>query len=245
MLIVNADDYGYDEPTSAAILECFAAGRLTSATLMVHMADSERAAGVAAEAGLPLGLHVNLTEAITDPGAPAEVRERQQDVARRLRRPGASRFYDPFARAAVTDAVADQLGEFRRLTGGEPTHADGHLHVQEWPNVIVSPALREVARLRPTYTFDPGEKGRVNRALRAGLNRLIRRRFTAPRWFFDVRDLHPALGGRDGRAKLARARADAVEVMTHPGWADEREFLMSPEWRALIDGHTLGTYADL
>jgi predicted glycoside hydrolase/deacetylase ChbG (UPF0249 family) len=51
--IVNADDLGLDRESTDAILECFAATRLTSATSMVWMVESERAAAAARAARLP------------------------------------------------------------------------------------------------------------------------------------------------------------------------------------------------
>ena len=36
-----------------------------------------------------------------------------------------------------------------------------------------------------------------------------------------------------------------VEVMVHPGWEDERAYLLSAGWKRLIEGHRLGSYADL
>ena len=47
ILIVNADDYGWNRPTTEATLEAFRAGRITSATALMFMDDSERAAELA------------------------------------------------------------------------------------------------------------------------------------------------------------------------------------------------------
>jgi hypothetical protein len=73
----------------------------------------------------------------------------------------------------------------------------------------------------------------------------MRTRFRAPRWFFDIRDLHPALGGGELERRLDLANGDAVEVMTHPGWADERALLLGEGWAAVLRGRPLGSYADL
>src|SRR3954447_22455684 len=121
MLIVNADDWGYDVPTTDATLACFEAGTITSATGMVWMADSERAAAIAVERDLPIGLHINLDEPFTAPDVPTEVREVQARVVRRFARFRLKRWvYDPAARADIDLCIADQLDRFRQLYGRQP-----------------------------------------------------------------------------------------------------------------------------
>ena len=44
LLIVNADDWGLDEGTNAAIVRCLQAGVVTSVSAMVFMRGSEAAA---------------------------------------------------------------------------------------------------------------------------------------------------------------------------------------------------------
>ena len=75
LLIVNADDWGYDRATTDAIERAFEAGRITSATGMVHMADSARAAELANRLGRAIGLHINLTQPFSDPDTPERVRQ--------------------------------------------------------------------------------------------------------------------------------------------------------------------------
>ena len=53
-LIVNADDFGRDTEATDHTIRAFRAGRVTSATAMVHMEDSERGASFAIEAAFPL-----------------------------------------------------------------------------------------------------------------------------------------------------------------------------------------------
>ena len=47
MLIINADDFGRSVAETNAALQCYTAGRITSVSAMVFMADSERAAELA------------------------------------------------------------------------------------------------------------------------------------------------------------------------------------------------------
>ena len=65
MLIINADDLGRSRAETDAALRCYKAGRITSVSAMVFMSDSERAAEVARENELDVGLHLNFGEPFT------------------------------------------------------------------------------------------------------------------------------------------------------------------------------------
>jgi chitin disaccharide deacetylase len=110
LLIVNADDLGYDAKSTDAVAECFARGRVSSATAMVHMSDSERAAQIAQRAGIPVGLHLNLSEPYTGSEVLDAERARQARLARRFRG-GQLRvrrwLYDPTIRRQLELCIRD------------------------------------------------------------------------------------------------------------------------------------------
>ena len=66
MLIINADDWGRSVAETDAALRCYKEGRITSVSAMVFMEDSERAAELAKENELDVGLHLNFTDKFTD-----------------------------------------------------------------------------------------------------------------------------------------------------------------------------------
>lgn len=71
LLIVNADDYGYNPNCTRAITECLRKGRITNTTLMVTMPDCEAAVAAAREGGFldRIGLHINIYggKSLTEP----------------------------------------------------------------------------------------------------------------------------------------------------------------------------------
>ncbi len=70
-LIVNADDFGFSEGVTDAIIDAHRDGIITSTTLMVNMPAAKYAADLAPSVpGLGIGVHLNLTEGA--PTAPAE-----------------------------------------------------------------------------------------------------------------------------------------------------------------------------
>jgi predicted glycoside hydrolase/deacetylase ChbG (UPF0249 family) len=245
VLIVNADDWGLRPAVTDAILECWRAEGVTSASAMVHMADSTRAFELAAEAGLPLGLHCNLTVPFTDPDVPADRRLRQERAtayfaaARRRKL-----LFDPRARGLLDACVADQLDAFAERFGRPPAHADGHQHVQICPTVLLAPSLGRLTSLRRAQSFISGRRSPFKRAYRDGVNLVVRRRFRSA-LFLSLRDLHPALGGTGLQRLPDLARRTDVELMVHPAWDDEREVLLSSAWRQTLAGLPTGSHRDL
>lgn len=253
LLVVNADDWGGSEATTEAILGTFEAGRITSTSGMVYMPDSERAAELAARVGLPVGLHLNLTEPFADPATPVEVRERQRRVAARLGgasrdgHPGTARLrkwlYDPAIKADVDKAIADQLERFEALYGGAPTHFDGHNYVDLCPNVFLSRSLPAGAAMRNSLDRYPLERSAMG-AVRALRQRLRSRRLRSTRYLLHIAQLRlDEAETPDPRLRLAR---DApVEVMGHPDDEAELAAFMSPAWERVMGEYRLGSFADL
>jgi len=245
ILIVNADDFGRDEQATDRTLAAFREGRLSSATAMVNMDDSERAAQLAREAGLPVGLHVNLTDPFTAAEVPAGARERQLLACRlfagrrfRLR----SWSYDPRVQSKVDSAVADQVERFEALFGARPDHLDGHKHVHSCPNVALAAPLKPIRCMRNGLRAWPSGRG-VAGTLRALRRVLTYRRFVTTRYFFDIDKLF-----RDRDTMAARvgvASETSVEVMVHPGFPHERESLSSRCWANALEGLRLGGFGEL
>lgn len=243
LLIVNADDLGLRHEITDAILRCWDLGAISSATAMVHMADSARAARLASARGLPTGLHLNMTTPFTDRAAPPEVAARQDLLCRHFAEPHRRWLPAPRLRGEIGLTIAEQLSEYERLFHHPPTHVDGHEHIQGCPAVFASSALSATA-MRLIHTFERGERPLPHRLARQAINAGIRGRFRTTARFWSLRDLHPDLGGRGLEERLLAVPAP-VEVMVHADWPDEHAVLTAPNWRAALASRRLGSYADL
>jgi chitin disaccharide deacetylase len=245
LLIVNADDYGHDRAATDLTIECFGRGQLSSATAMMYMPDSERAAALALEHDLPTGLHLNFTEPFADPATPSAVRERQAEACRRIGHNLRlySWIYDISVRSMVDDAIRDQAERFEMLFGRPPTHVDGHNHVQVCPNVALASTLPS-RRIRNALWAWP-ERHTVMGAMRSLRGRLVNRRLQTTRYFADITETHRP--GMDARRSplLACSRQTSVEVMAHPGFAHELEALREPTWQEALADLALGSYRDI
>jgi predicted glycoside hydrolase/deacetylase ChbG (UPF0249 family) len=243
LLIVNADDLGWNREATDLTLECFGDGLISSTTVLLHMADSRRAAELALESGIPTGLHLNLTDPLDGLEVPGPVRDRHA-AACRLFADGHLRMrswtYDPRIETVVVDAIRDQLEGFRAAFGRAPTHVDGHNHVQVCPNVVRATPLRGY-KLRNALWAWPSTRTAM------GLLRAARRRLTAfnhltPRYFFDIAELES--GGSIGE-RVDRSRSSSVEMMCHPGFGHELRTLTSAAWKDAIADLPVGSYLDL
>jgi predicted glycoside hydrolase/deacetylase ChbG (UPF0249 family) len=225
MLMVNADDCGRSAAETDAVIVCHAAGRISSTTAMVFMADSARAASSVKRLGIAVGLHLNLTQPFAAPGVPASVRRAHDAVVRFL---SSSKYavlvYQPFLRRAFRDVVNAQLEEFARLYGRQPTHIDGHQHQHLCANVLLDGLLPEGQRVRRSFSFFPGEKSAINRGYRALVDRRLARHYRVTDYFFSLKQCLQQ--GRMPRV-FDLARTQTVELMTHPLVPAEHHYLMS------------------
>src|SRR5438876_844122 len=97
MLIINADDFGRSAAETDAALKYCREGRVTSVSAMMFMKDSERAAALAKDNELNVGLHINFSEPFTGAGQPPEVAKNHERIVRYLtRNKYAQLIYNPF-----------------------------------------------------------------------------------------------------------------------------------------------------
>jgi chitin disaccharide deacetylase len=233
MLIVNADDLGRSAQETDAALAGHALGRVTSASAMVFMADSERAAAAARQAKLPVGLHLNLSEAFSGTGVSQGLRSRHDRVRAFLARSRfALIFFNPLLAADFAAVVQAQHAEFIRLYGHAPRHVDGHQHMHLSTNVLLQRLLPAGARVRRSFSFLPHQKSPLNRGYRACVDRLLARRHPLTTHFFSL--TQQLRGG--GMARVASlAEKDVVELMVHPAWLHEWEYLTSTDFQRLVE----------
>ena len=243
LLIINADDWGRDRPTTDSILECWLGGAISSVSAMVFMEDSERAAAVARERGVEAGLHLNFTEAFSGASLPPGLREHQQRVARHLlRHRFAQVVFHPGLVSSFKYVVASQLDEFGRLYGRAPARVDGHHHMHLCSNVLGQRLLPRETIVRRSFSFEPGEKSRANYIYRRAVDRVIARRHVLTDYFFSLPPMQVA--GRLPKI-FSLARDFAVEVETHPINADERRFLADGGLRSEIGDMPVATPSQL
>ena len=242
-MIINADDWGRTAAETDAALACFSKGRITSVTAMVFMADSENAARIALEHGIPVGLHLNFIEALTAPGTDTCVLIEHCKLVKCLTRTRYSILaLNPSLRRSFCSVFQHQFDEFIRLYKKPPTHFDGHQHFHLCSNMLLAAPIPRDQRIRRTFTFTIAEKGLVNWLYRRALDCWVMKRYRTTDYFF-------ALSQRMNETRLAavmKLASDAnVELMTHPIVAKERDLLLGAEFEVQLAGVARKSYADL
>jgi len=240
MIIINADDWGRSREETDAALSCHRESRITSVSAMVFMRDSERAADLAKENGVDVGLHLNLNQKY-DGGVSSSAAGSQNRIARFF---SASRYalliYHPGLKKQFRDVVRDQLEEFSRLYGKAPSHFDGHQHRHLCANMVVDKVIPPGQKVRRNFSFWPGEKSFLNRSYRSLVDRRLGRSYRLTDCFF-------SLGECLKTNRIARvvelAKVSNVELMTHPNQRDEFAWLMSDGFLNNIGNLQTGSFA--
>ena len=241
MLIINADDWGRSVAETDAALRCYKGGRITSVSAMVFMEDSERATELAKENELDVGLHLNFTDRFTANECPRTLANYHSEIVRFLRANKYSQvLYNPFLRREFVYSCEAQAGEFARLYGKPPSHIDGHHHMHLCANVLLSNVIPTGMKMRRNFSFWPGEKNFFNRTYRSLIDCWLARRYQLPEYFFD---LAQCMQGKKLDRVAALAKLSKVELMTHPIVNEEEEYLMSDEFKVILQRLEIGGYA--
>jgi predicted glycoside hydrolase/deacetylase ChbG (UPF0249 family) len=232
---------GRDRAATDACIHCYRQKRITSASIMVFMEDSERAAELAVNESMETGLHVNLVLPYDSPGISESLRKFQNSTAAFFRwGPWTQVIFNPFIMSAVTSAFNSQLEEYRRLFRREPAHFNGHKHFHLSLNMIGGEVLPLGSAVRRSFTFSKGDKSGLNRWYRRLIDaRLLRRHISTDAFF----SLNPV----NDLPRLTRivnlAHTNCVELMVHPWSTDQFEFLVGKEFGILINKVRLGGFA--
>lgn len=243
MLIINADDWGRSVSETDAALACYEKGRITSVSAMVFMEDSQRAATLALDGCLDVGLHVNLSEQFKRELSSPDLDKEHGKIVRFLKKSKYSQLlYNPFLRREFQSCFRAQLAEFFRLYGGAPSHIDGHQHMHLSANMRFDKIIPKGEKVRRNFSFWPGEKSILNRSYRYFIDRRLVRRYRTTDYFFS---LNRCLieGSIQRVAELAKGAR--VELMAHPALREERDFLMSERFSAIFGGVPTMNYSEL
>lgn len=133
-LVINADDFGYCDQRNRGIVESFQNGVVSSTTLLVNAFKASEAVLLSRQCGIPLGLHVNLTE-----GIPVKMKCSSLTSENGFFK-GKFGFREALKRGEVDleevkQEIHAQLQWFVDAVGLLPTHIDGHQHVHIMPQV--------------------------------------------------------------------------------------------------------------
>jgi predicted glycoside hydrolase/deacetylase ChbG (UPF0249 family) len=133
-LIINADDFGYDSNTNAAIVCCFQKNLINSTTIMANMIGFEEAVELANKYGFKdrIGIHVNLTQGkpLTDLSGTGLVDQRGDYIKEAVFK--SPIFFSTYIKKKIKAEIRAQYDKLLAF-GIQPTHIDSHHHVHILP----------------------------------------------------------------------------------------------------------------
>jgi predicted glycoside hydrolase/deacetylase ChbG (UPF0249 family) len=240
MIIITADDYGKTRYATDSIVKCFSNKRITSASAMVFMEDSERAASLATQTSLEVGLHLNFTMPFSADKIPLKLREHQNKVVSYLTKNKLAQIIcNPLLADSFDFLFKSQVEEFIRLYGRQPDFYNGHHHMHLCANVLIGRILPRGARVRRTFTFYRGEKNPFNRLYRHILGIVVSRQFISTDSFFSIL---PIQNYERLRNIFHQAAGSNVEIEVHPENDEEINFLLSDQYKRLMDSVQIGSF---
>ncbi len=200
ILIINADDLGYDPAVTRGILEAMERGVVSSTTAIVNGPHSQDALAKVKGSALAVGLHFNLARFGPVSSVPkghlgadgAFIEARAAELP-----------------AAVVEAEATaQLDRLEAMLGRPASHLDSHKHLHQHPNVLEGVARVAQRRKLPVRSVDE----KMRKALRergvVTQDVMVGDAGADPYWTKERLRTH----------LFALPDAGAVELMCHPGY---------------------------
>lgn len=243
MLIINADDFGRSRLATDRILSCYKQGRVTSTSAMVFMEDSQRAAYLAREHNIDVGLHLNFTQELTQLIHSSLLCDYHDHIVGFLTRNKYNfLIYNLALRNQFEYVFQVQLEEFKRLYGMSPSHIDGHHHMHLCTNMLIGGIIPAGQKIRRNFSYSRGEKSLLNSMYRSIINVWLSRRYLTTDFLFSLSECIKF--GRLERA-FELAKTSNVELETHPELTEEFECLMGSTFVQATSDLQKGTYYQL
>jgi predicted glycoside hydrolase/deacetylase ChbG (UPF0249 family) len=231
MLIINADDWGINKDSTNKSLDCFKNKRITSATAMMFMSDSERAADLALESELDVGLHLNLDTRFERSFFKSKLNKYHEKISSFLNKNKYNQIvYNPFLKNAFEYVFKKQYEEYVRLYNKPPSHIDGHHHMHLSINMIIDKIIPNGTKIRRNFSFKTSEKNAVNRLYRRLIDYYIMKRYVTTDYFFDIFPLNIIRLKKIFKLSIN----EKVEIMVHPENLMQYTFLMKDEFMKMI-----------
>jgi chitin disaccharide deacetylase len=256
-IITNADDFGMDEDTVRATIECLDTGALTSATLMPNMPATGLAAEYArAHPEKSFGVHLTyVADTVEAPLTPPAEIPTLAAPDGKFRPSQALRMAALLGRLSVEEIEKETAAQIQRLIdlGVRVSHVDSHGHLHKF-----KPFRQALARVLPRFGI---------RKVRAVQNVYLKRPLKSPTYwlgplwrrgvakaFTTTPDFFMPASGTGYVAwpaeLLSRGIKGPLEVGVHPGYAEpwrdaERRAIQAFATMARERGNELVTWQEL
>ncbi|WP_296705831.1 ChbG/HpnK family deacetylase [Algoriphagus sp.] len=223
ILIINADDFGYDRDATAGILELLADKKISSTTVMANLVKENEVISLKKFTGIGTGLHLNLIE-----GSPIS---EPRDIPSLVGKEGKFLGAKGLLKNAILNKISEEeiyqevKAQLKKLTdfGLNLSHVDSHQHAHQFP--IIGPIiLRALAKLKIKKVRNSIPLG-ASVAFRSVLLQLFTKLSPVEKNQFLTTDglisnfsfgQKITLDGFEKAIQSSFAQANSLEFMTHP-----------------------------
>lgn len=143
-IILNADDFGFDDDTTEATIECFEQGVLSSATIMVNCAASKRAMEYAAShPQFSFGVHLTYVDGLA-PTAPTGDIHGLTDGSGKFFPSNYVRKQALLMKLPTSSIINESIAQMQVLedNGVSTANVDSHGHLHKFPSFLI--ALKKI-----------------------------------------------------------------------------------------------------
>lgn len=227
-IITNADDFGQDEDTVRATIECFENGSLTSATIMVNMPATAMAVEYAKKnPRFSFGVHLTYVLGVGNeaPVADPKLLPTLCGEDGLFKASNRTRLAAIFGRLSMDEIARETEAQVAKLRSmGVPiSHVDSHGHLHRYgvfqdalKRVLPRFGIRKVRSAQDVYVRKPLKSPNywLGPMWRSG----IREKFWTTQHFY----MPTSAGDHNWWGPLLDAvKGDTIEVGVHPGYAEE------------------------
>ena len=198
----------------------------------MFMEDTERSADFAESHNIPVGLHLNFTEAFTG----IINNDKLHFIHNRLRKYfKASKYnqmlYNYRIVRELDYSFKSQYEEYFRIYQKIPTHIDGHHHMHLAASVIFSNIITKGLKIRKRFAINDNRVSFINRLYSYIVNRYLNKHYVCTDYFYGV---NHEISETFLNFIINKAQTYNVEIMAHPGIFQDYNYLLSDEYYNII-----------
>lgn len=220
-IIINADDYGYDEAHTLGVIKAFEEGLISNTTIMVNMPFFAEACSLAEKHGIKdkIGLHLNLVEGVplTDGIRNCATFCNEDGIMHGLWRQSVSKtsFLNNNEKSLLKQEILAQFLLFEQ-SGFSLKHFDTHGHAHTYFSVckLLKNMLKEKGyhyNIRIAKNLSDTKSNSLKSLYKKAINKYIPRKVRCSNYFTDIKGYlkNPSL-----------SEESITEIMCHPCWID-------------------------
>jgi predicted glycoside hydrolase/deacetylase ChbG (UPF0249 family) len=231
-----------NEQATNRIIASYDRRLITSATAMVLMFDTNRAAELASSRGIAVGLHLNFTAPFTSQSTNSRLYDHHRKLIRVYQRYRYSRYLYHFGINKSLDyCFKSQYEEFLRVFKRQPTHIDGHHFAHLSLNLLTGKILPSGVKIRKILDEPDHPTNLFDSIFRHTLNRYLKSKFVTTDFAYSIAPLNDACLFK----KISKAKRHNVEVMTHPEKTNEFSYMRTDRYFEMVNSVSKGSYRDL